>query len=209
MAVVQEAFDIPMDILEKILTGEYRRIGGVVRYAVGSNKGQIVKHLEPVDLKVSEQTQSIGAKVVQFAKNNKKAFIVVGIGIGIVTAGAGVYYKIKKAEPKVITNFKSALEEYIKAVRVGNLDAKEIDALMIALDEIKKHKDYEKMNIQLSTEELSVLVIKISEYTIKLANNNAVDITEDEKDVSGASENTMAILQKYLNVQKKIFEMAA
>ena len=38
MAVVQEAFDIPADIMTKLLTGEYRRIGGVVRYAVGPNK---------------------------------------------------------------------------------------------------------------------------------------------------------------------------
>ena len=35
MAVIQEAFDIPADIMTKLLTGEYRRIGGVVRYAVG------------------------------------------------------------------------------------------------------------------------------------------------------------------------------
>ena len=49
MAIVQEAFDIPADIMTKLLTGEYRRIGGVVRYAIGPKKGQIVKHLEPVD----------------------------------------------------------------------------------------------------------------------------------------------------------------
>jgi hypothetical protein len=53
MAIVQEAFDIPSDIMTKLLTGEYRRIGGVVRYATGPKKGQIVKHLDPVDLKKS------------------------------------------------------------------------------------------------------------------------------------------------------------
>lgn len=30
MAVVTEAFDIPMDIMTKLATGEYRRLGGVV-----------------------------------------------------------------------------------------------------------------------------------------------------------------------------------
>ena len=54
MTVIQEAFDIPDDIMTKILTGEYRRIGGVVRYAGGSHKGQIVKHLDPVELKTTE-----------------------------------------------------------------------------------------------------------------------------------------------------------
>ena len=46
MAIVQEVFDIPDDIMLKLLTGEYRRIGGIVRYAVGTKKGQIVKHLD-------------------------------------------------------------------------------------------------------------------------------------------------------------------
>lgn len=39
MAVVQEAYDITDDILTKILTGEYRRIGSVIRYATGPKKG--------------------------------------------------------------------------------------------------------------------------------------------------------------------------
>ena len=30
MAIVQEAFFIPDDILKKVLTGEFRRFGGVV-----------------------------------------------------------------------------------------------------------------------------------------------------------------------------------
>lgn len=48
MANVQDAYDLTDDILMKILTGEYRRIGSVIRYATGPNKGQIVKHLKPV-----------------------------------------------------------------------------------------------------------------------------------------------------------------
>lgn len=38
MAVVTEAFDIPLDIMTKLATGEYRRIGGVVRVAMGSKQ---------------------------------------------------------------------------------------------------------------------------------------------------------------------------
>lgn len=50
MTVVQEAFDIPTDIMKKLLSVECRRTGGVVRYADGPRKGQIVKHLQPVDI---------------------------------------------------------------------------------------------------------------------------------------------------------------
>ena len=72
MAVVQEAFDIPDNIMTGLLTGEYRRIGGVVRYAIGPNKGQIVKHLDPVDIKPAEQAKGIAQKAAQFAKNIKR-----------------------------------------------------------------------------------------------------------------------------------------
>lgn len=41
MAVVTETFDIPMDIMTKLATGEYREIGGVIRVAMGPNKGQM------------------------------------------------------------------------------------------------------------------------------------------------------------------------
>jgi len=41
MAVVTEAFDIPMDIMTKLATGEYRRLGGVVRVAIGPIKGRL------------------------------------------------------------------------------------------------------------------------------------------------------------------------
>lgn len=53
MAIAQDAFYIPDDIATGLATGLYRRIGSVgsvVRYAVGPNQGQIVKHLNPIDL---------------------------------------------------------------------------------------------------------------------------------------------------------------
>ena len=73
MAIVQDAYDIPLDIVTKLATGEYRRIGSVVRYAVGPHKGQIAKHLKPVELKAAEQAQGIGVKALQFVEEHKKA----------------------------------------------------------------------------------------------------------------------------------------
>lgn len=100
MPIIQEAFDIPNDIMTKLLTGEYRRIGGIIRYATGPNKGQIVKHLEPIDLKPAQQVQSIGAKVIQFAKRNKKVLIVSGVAVAAVTVGSFVYCKVKNVNQK-------------------------------------------------------------------------------------------------------------
>ena len=50
MAIAQDAFYIPDDIATGLATGLYSIIGIVVRYAVGLNQGQIVKHLNPIDL---------------------------------------------------------------------------------------------------------------------------------------------------------------
>ena len=208
MAIVQEAFDISEEILSKILTGEYRRIGGVVRYAVGPMKGQIVKHLDPVNLKATEKGRGVGEKVIQFAKQNKKAIIIAGIGTGIAVAGVGIYNKVKNKEPRLVTEFKLALKDYIEAIRKGALELEIIDTLMICLEDIKKHKDYEKINIQLSTEEIGILINNIHVYTEKLARDNSIELTEEEKNIKSSKGSYIINLEDYLKVQRRIFEVA-
>ncbi|MCI9327309.1 MAG: hypothetical protein HFJ00_13975 [Lachnospiraceae bacterium] len=206
MAIVQEAFDIPADIMTKLLTGEYRRIGGVIRYAIGPKKGQIVKHLDPVDLEAAEQAQSFGVKALQFAKNNKKGIIIGAAITGAVTAGGYIYYKLKTREPAVVAEFRSKLRIYIEEIRNGNLELDTINGLMAALDALKQHKDYEKYSIALSTDDLDVLVNRIYDYTIKLAENNDIELTEKERT---QTDNSIINLQNYLKVQRRIFEYAA
>lgn len=208
MAIIQEAFDIPADIMTKLLTGECRRIGGVVRYAVGPNKGRIVKHLKPVKLPAEKQAQTLGAKALQFAKNNRKALIIVGIGIGVAAAGAGVYYKVKTHETKEVTEFRVSLRAYINAIRNGDLNLENINNLMNSLESLKTHKDYEKISIKLSAEELNVLVNRIYEYTLKLAQDNSVELTAEEYEVQ-TSDNAIVDLQRYLKTQKRTFEEVA
>jgi len=207
MPIVQEAFDIPADIMTKILTGEYRRIGGVVRHAIGPQKGQIVKHLKPVWLSVEKQAQSFGEKALQLAKNNQKALIIVGIS-GVALAGTGIYYKVKAHEFKVVTDFRASLSAYIDAIRKGNLSLDVINNLMISLEELKIHKDYEKINIKLSADELSILVNRIYDYTRKLAQDNSIELTADECGIQ-VSDNAIINLQQYLKTQKRIFVEAA
>lgn len=210
MAIEQDAFFIPDDIATGLATGLYRRIGSVVRYAIGPNKGQIVKHLQPIDLKAAEQAQGLGAKALQFVANHKKEVGIAAIGVAIVGAGVWGYTAWKNHEPKVLTEFRAALKVYIEAIRTGDMNVEKIDALMVALEELKKHKNYDKISIQLTTEELEVLVGRIYDYTIKLAKDNNVELTDDELRTS-RSKNTGTIinLQNYLKAQKRIFEEAA
>lgn len=206
MAVVQEAFDIPADIMTKLLTGEYRRIGGIVRYAVGPKKGQIVKHLKPVELKAAEEAQGIGMKALQLANNKKKGLIVGGAIAGAAVVGGLVYHKVKTWEPAVVTAFRTALRAYIEEIRKGGLELETIDRLMASLDELKKHKDCEKFKIKLSTEDLDVLVGRIYEYTVRLAANNNVELTEQER---SKTDSPILNLQNYLRTQRRIFQEAA
>ena len=206
MAIAQDAFYIPDDIATGLATGLYRRIGSVVRYALGPNKGQIVKHLQPIDLKAAEQAQGLGAKALQFVQHHKKEVGIAAIGAAVVGVGIWGYNKWKIHEPKVLTEFRAALKTYIDAIRNGNMDIDKINGLMEALEALKQHKDYDKISIQLSAEDLEVLVGRIYDYTIKLAADNAVDLSDDELNLNNGA---IINLQSYLKAQKRIFEAAA
>lgn len=206
MAIVQDAFYIPDDIETGLATGLYRRIGSVIRYANGSNKGQIVKHLQPTNLNEVEQTQRLGTKALHFIQQYKK-----GVGIGaacVAVIGLGIwgYNKWKNHEPKVLTEFRSALKTYIDAIRNGNMDINIISTLIKASETLKQYKDYEKISTQLTAEELEILVRRIYEYTIKLAQDNSVELSDDELYLDS---DTITNFQSYLKAQKRIFEVVA
>ena len=206
MAVVTEAFDIPMDIMTKLATGEYRSLGGVVRVAIGPNKGQIVKHLDPIKIEQVAQNKNVVTKVIEFSKKNRKVIIIGTAVAGTMVAGNFVHQKIKNREPKVMKRYHAALRSYIEDIRNGELSMKSINRLMDALEELKQDKRYEMLKIELTTEELDVLVNRIYEYTVKLASDNAVELTDDEKK---SSDNSILNLQRYLKTQKRIFKSVA
>ena len=210
MPVVQDAFFIPNDIATGLATGLYRRIGSVVRYAVGPNKGQIVKHLKPIDLKAAEEAQGLGAQAFQFVKKHKKGTIIATTGAVAIGIGIWVYNKVKNHEPKVVTEFRTALRVYIEAIRKGSMDVTKINNLMVALEELKKHKNYEKISIQLTTDEMAVLVGRIYEYTFKLAKDNNVELSDEGLYIPQPNgSETIINLQSYLKAQKRIFKAVA
>lgn len=210
MAIVQDVFDIPDDIATGLATGLYRRIGSVVRYAVGPDKGQIVKHLKPVDIKATKKVMGIGEKSLHFVKVHKKGTIITAAIATAVGTGAFVYNKMKNYEPKIVTEFREALRVYIDAIREGGMDIDKIDKLMGVLEKLKKHKDYEKISIQFTTEELQILVGRIYEYTIKLAQDNDIELATNELNAAEMKNpGTITNLRNYLKAQKKIFEAVA
>lgn len=206
MPVIQEAFFIPDDIATGLATGLYRRLGGVVRYAVGPNKGQIVKHLDPINLPAANEATGVIAKAAKFAKENKKLVVIGGIVIGTAAAGTAIYYGVKNYEPAVVKEFRSSLKQYINAIRTGTMGIENIEALMNSLEKMKAHKNYKKFVVKLSAEDIDVLVNRIYEYTQKLARDNNYDL-DDLKDENDS--NPIINLEHYLSIQKRIFESAA
>jgi len=205
MLVIQEAFYIPPDIATGIATGLYRRHGGVIRYAAGPHKGQIVKHLMSMDIPVAEEATGLAAKVIKFAKNNKKALIIVVTAAAVIGGGTAIYYGIRNHESAVVTDFKKALFHYIEAIRNGTMDIEKIKCLMEAIKKTEQHKDFDKFIIKLSAEDFDILVKRIHDYTMKLAQDNNLDFM-DENENDG--DNTIISLQKYLKIQKSLFEVA-
>ena len=210
MVIVQDAFAIPDDIATGLATGLYKRCGSAIRYATGPKKGRYVKFLDSVDVKDTEKAMGIGEKALYFIKDHKKgAFITVAVAT---TVGAGtlIYKKVKNHEPKVVTEFREALRIYVDAIRKGRMNLDKIDNLMDAMEAMKKHKDYEKISIQLTAEEMEGLVAHIYEYTIKLAHDNDVELSEEELNTAEMKNSgTIINLQNYLRAQRRIFSVVA
>ena len=66
-----------------------------------------------------------------------------------------------------------------------------------------------RSDFRLSVEDLSILVNRIYEYTAKLAQDNSVELKSEELRTVQSSDNAIIYLQKYLEVQKRIFEEGA
>lgn len=150
--------------------------------------------------------QGVGAKALQFVKQHKKGTIIVVAGAAAVGAGVWVYNKVKNHEPKVVTEFRTNLKIYIDAIRKGDMDVIKINNLMSSLDALKADKNYSKISVQLTSEELEVLVGRIYEYTLKLASDNEIEITADDL---GKEKDAIRNLQSYLKLQRRIFAEVA
>ena len=180
-----------------------------MRYAVGPKKGQIVKHLLPIELIAVEEAPGVGEKAFGFLEEHIAESMIFVTGLAAVGSVACALHTIINREPKVVTEFKSALIVYLEAIRQGSMDIDKINNMMAALEELKNHKNDKKIRVQLTAEELEILVERIHEYTIRLARDNYVELTEQELSICKTkSTGTIITLENCLRAQKKIFETA-
>lgn len=210
MAVIQAPLKIPDDIYARVLTGEYVRLGGVIR----DHGGQLVKLLDdaaPID-DAHEAAKAGIAKVL----NNHRT--VVGIGLGVVAVAAtagGAAYRAKRRTraaqlvlPTSVENYSDSLAAYLGAARHGSLDAEIIDRLIADLDAVKAESDSGTITIGSSPEESETLVGIVAGHTRTLAEANKRELSNlpEPADPQGA---TIIELRPYLEAQRDLFSQAA
>lgn len=157
-----------------------------------------------MNLKAVEQAQGIGVKALQLVKQHKKGTIITVVSVAAVGTGLVIYNKMKNRDPKVLTKSRVALRVYIEAIRKGNMDIDKINDLMGCLGALKEYKNYDKISIQPTTEELEVLAGRIYYYTVKLAKDNDVELPDEEL-LQKNNSDTIINLETYLKTQKRIF----
>ncbi|HVI40910.1 MAG TPA: hypothetical protein VM577_09640 [Anaerovoracaceae bacterium] len=217
MSVIQPNLIIPPQFQIRIDAGELSRDGGVLRRTIDGTIALILKD-GPAPVKDVERIQSVAADTVKridigkLIKNHKGAVTVGIIGL-IVTIGTGIYlYVDKKKSDKVmedtacnVSEFQTALSNYLKLAMGGKLRLIDIDRLIIALDKLENGPDREKNIIDFSAGELSTLVSCIIEYTRTLAEANSYELDDSYSD----KKCTFINLRHHLDAQKTIFENAS
>ena len=208
MAVIQPALAIPDDIDSRLLTGEYVRLGGVVR----DNAGRLVTLLDdafPLD-NAQDAAQANIAKILKAPK-----YVLIGLGVVAVaaTAGAAAYRvtrKTKAAQPELPTSVESysaSLAAYLEAARHGALDAEIIDRLIADLDAVKAASDSGTITIAFLPEEWETLVGIVAGHTRTLAEADQLELSNlpEPANAQGA---TIIELRPYLEVQRELFSRA-
>jgi hypothetical protein len=72
-----------------------------------------------------------------------------------------------------------------------------------------KNNENGTISIDFSAEQLNTLVTLVFDYTRKLAEVNAVELNELNEPIAVSTNDTIISLQRYLKIQKRIFEKVA
>ena len=209
MSIVQDTFILPPEIENGLLTGNLVRKGSVVRNATGSKKGQIYKHLDPIETRKDEERDEIdylAQTAMSEEKENNIGILSIIVPAVITAVVTGVVICLVNREPKAVKNFNSKINDYFASVKNGTLSIEQIDSLMDSLRKIKML--HERKKIHFTFEQINLVLDVFKDYTIRLAKDNDFLIKEDELNTNN-SDNVIICFEKYLQVQKNIFESAS
>lgn len=204
--IVQVPFLINDDLALKLATGQYERFGGVIRVAMGENKGQIVEMLKEAttaDRNIAHfEEGAISVKNSMFQVNKQNAVtgaIILGAialtGVAIV-GGIHIYKKkTGKYEPKQVKVLKADINKYVEALKEGNNSVELIDGLLNDVEKIKACKGFTEIESWLSLDQFGSFLNQIKEYTEEITN----------QETKSNSNSDILRFEDYLNLQRKVF----
>lgn len=140
MSLQQIAFLVPPELDLGLATGELIRYGGVVR----NQAGEIVAHLEEVDISLGDAVSEAVSKAVAVARDNKGKVIIAGAAVAAVT-GAIAYASYKRMAKRQVRQielaerFQETMNQYFQAISNGALDEAVVDETIAVIDEANSH----------------------------------------------------------------------
>ena len=200
MAVVQEVFEIPDDIIDKIETGEYKRYGGIIR----DSSGKIVKHLKRVELeKVKEKLNPV-YKVALILKNNPVVIVAV-IGVLILAVIGIVCSVIHHRRDKLIKTYHSSVIKYFIGVKNGTLSLEDIENLRSAIIKLENNKNDKAINELVTSEEFETVTSIVKDYTEKVRKANSYDYPDF---IDLTTDDNIIVTSDCLRFQEYMFKVA-
>ena len=207
MPIVQVQLDVSDDIYSEVLNGSLELLG-----MVKDRQHRVRKHIPRAKLTNSGKSAKLQkAGVWQVIKEHKT--VAIGVGAVAVVAGAGAYayhtWKDNKrsAAEERIAGFRKALKDYLKASKKGKLNAKVVDNLLLALNELENKKLGKDIELTIPASQLAELIYSIFTYTESLAKANGFDV-KILKPKAGTHGGIIS-LKSYLEIQRQILENAA
>ena len=179
MAIIQETFEIPSELYQGLMTGEYYRDGGVIRVGDGPSRGQIVKMLDPIE----DVDESLNGVVGGSLNIDKNYVIIAGATLVVLVGGFAIYKAVKNYEPKEVKVFRERIGDYLTAIKKGTVDFLVVDQLSKALEDLRKIKNYEKYKFNFTAEEMSLFIGYMQSYTQKLIYDNSFECTDNDTEL--------------------------
>jgi hypothetical protein len=202
MGTIQVNFDVPKHIEEGIKSGQFKIIGGVVR----NLNGEIVFHLKET------------GKIIRKMDSRKKLIAGGILVVGTVVVASGTYavkkiIKKRNKLQKAFDQFNKRFVEYVLSADKMELNIDIVNSLYESSELLKgiveNTKKIDKVEKQLNIKDFNELINSVYEYTLKLAKKNNIKIQNIEKNDRLNIKDNIIDLQKYLDVQREVFEKCA
>lgn len=200
MTRVPVTLEIPDELYAGVVSGVYE-LGGLVK---SSTTNQIRKHLD-----ISLNKKKDVRKALSVISAHKGAALAIGSACLLTGGIIGVVLLIShKRKKKLKRKFFENLQQYLSAAQDGEVTEKLLDNLINSIDALTKNGRKKNVKLNLTSEQLSLLIYTIFDYTKKVAELNENNVGQVFVP-NVCSKSIMNDLTSYLKIQRNAFKRVA